>query len=316
MHYDRILHNSTSPKTSILKHFFIMAAWKSITLLVLIAKSISGFNVGRTTRSRSSVMSPLFYTDVDPEISSITISPPVINGATSIFVEERLAFDKVGTKRKQATKPIEVKVSRRTSPTTPSSLSTTITSDRFVTKRKQHNTSIEVNVSRPTSSRTTRPKPDDDVGDASDMMPKSVKPHKTVWLTRYNELKAYKSQKGHCMLPQSYAPNPKLGLWVMQQRRQYTLQQRGKNSSFDGPNGTKRIRLLEELGFVWRVERGGPRGSYKSSRRMKYHAESNVDIEDEIMNVVDFESYMLGKSREYTDEEKREAWRHRFAFFR
>ena len=71
-------------------------------------------------------MPPLFYTDVDPEISSITISPPVINGATSIFVEERLAFDKVGTKRKQATKPFEVKLSRRASPTTPSSLSTTM----------------------------------------------------------------------------------------------------------------------------------------------------------------------------------------------
>ena len=261
-------------------------------------------------------MSPLFYTDVDPEISSITISPPVINGATSIFVDERLAFDKVVTKRELVNKPIEVKVSRRISPMTSSSLTTAATSDQFVTKRKQHNTTLEVKVSRPTSSTTARPKPFYYVGDASDMMHKSVKPHKTVWLTRYNELKAYKSQKGHCMLPQSYAPNPKLGLWVMQQRRQYTLQQRGKNSSFDGPNGMKRIRLLEELGFVWRVERGGPRGSYKSSRRMKYHAESNVDIEDEIMDVVDFESDMLGKSREYTDEERREAWRHRFAFFR
>ena len=288
-----------------------MATWKSVTLLILVAKSISGFNVGRTTRPRSSAVPPLFYTDVEPEISSITISPPVINGATSIFVEERLAFDKVSTKRKQATKPIEVKVSRRTSPTAP-----TTTSDRFVTKRKLHNTSIEVNVSRPTSSRTTRPMPDGDVGDASDMMPTSYKPHKTIWLTRYNELKEYKSQKGHCVLPQSYAPNPKLGLWVMQQRRQYTLQQRGKSSSFDGPNGMKRIHLLEDIGFVWRVERGGPRGSYNSLRRMKFHAESNVDIEDEIMDVVDFESYMLGKSREYSDEEKREAWRHRFAFFR
>ena len=293
-----------------------MATWKSVTLLILIAKSIIGFNVGRTTRPRSSaVMPPLFYTDVEPEISSITITPPVINGATSIFVDERLAFDKVATKRRQATKPIEVKVSRKTSPTTSSSLSTTIASDRFATKRKQHNTSLEVKVSRPET--MTRPKPDDDnVSDASDMMPKSYKPHKTVWLTRYNELKAYKSQKGHCMLPQSYAPNPKLGLWVMQQRRQYTLQQRGKNSSFDGPNGVKRIRLLEDIGFVWRVERGGPRGSYKSLRRMKYHAESNVDIEDEITDVVDFESYMVGKSREYSDEEMREAWRHRFAFFR
>lgn len=286
-----------------------MATWKSVTRLILIAKSISGFNVGRTTRPRSGTVPPLFYTDVEPEISSITISPPVINGATSIFVEERLAFDRISTKRKQAIKPIEVKVSRRTSPTAPSSLSTT-------TKRKQHNTSIEVNVSRPSSSRTTRPMLDDNVGNASDMMPKSYKPHKTIWLTRYNELKEYKSQKGHCMLPQSYAPNPKLGLWVMQQRRQYTLQQRGKSSSFDGPNGMKRTRLLEDIGFVWRVERGGPRGTYNSLRRMKFHAESNVDIEDEIMEVVDFESYLLGKSREYSDEEKREAWRHRFALFR
>jgi hypothetical protein len=289
-----------------------MATWKSIAfLLFLIAKSNHGFNVGRTTRPRSSVMPPLFYTDVEPEISSITIPPPVVNGALSIFEEERLAFDKVVTKRKQTIKSSVEKVSRRTAPTTPSLSSSTKTSDQFVTKRKKLSTSLEVKVSRPSSTTTSRPKLDDDIG-----APKSYKPHQTIWFTRYNELKAYQSQKGHCMLPQSYAPNPKLGLWVMQQRRQYTLQQRGKNSSFDGPNGMKRIRLLEDIGFVWRVERGGPRGSYKSLKRMKYRADDSTIMEDEILDVVDFEGYMIGKSRQYSDEETRDAWRRRFEFFK
>merc|ERR1712127_800164 len=81
--------------------------------------------------------------------------------------------------------------------------------------------------------------------------------HRVRWQTHYNELVSYKEANGHCAVPQKYTPNPKLGLWVMQQRRQHALQETGKRSSFNGPEGEKRRALLDEAGFLWRVGRLG-----------------------------------------------------------
>ncbi len=104
--------------------------------------------------------------------------------------------------------------------------------------------------------------------------------------------------------------------------------------------------MLEELGFVWRVERGGrPRGSYKGLRRTRYRRsgcdgggggvvdvdgrngddarafddddDAGGDEDDEgIFDAIDFEGYMIARSREYTDEDVRDAWRRRFEYFR
>ena len=90
---------------------------------------------------------------------------------------------------------------------------------------------------------------------------------------------------------------------------------------------------MEDIGFVWRVGRGGrPRGSYKGLRRVRYrrggtdangedgHDGALVldddDAEDDIFDAVDFEGYMIAKRREYTDEDVRDAWRRRFEYFR
>ena len=40
----------------------------------------------------------------------------------------------------------------------------------------------------------------------------------TVWMTRYNELKNYKSKFGDCKVPSKYKENRELGLWVGYQR--------------------------------------------------------------------------------------------------
>ncbi|KAL3760424.1 hypothetical protein ACHAWU_005959 [Discostella pseudostelligera] len=150
---------------------------------------------------------------------------------------------------------------------------------------------------------------------------KAYKSHRSIWQTRYNELKLYRAQNGHCMLPQSYIPNPKLGWWVMQQRRQYTLQQRGKKSSFDGPDGKKRIQLLNDIGFVWRVERRGTRGSTIGNRnRLQYSSEGTIvrngGVLDKVYEVNDFEKYMIEMRKTYSDEEMRAAWRRRYEYFR
>ena len=53
----------------------------------------------------------------------------------------------------------------------------------------------------------------------------------------------FKVQFGHCIVPQQYTANPKLGTWVSTQRRNYKLQKEGKLS----PMTDGRIRQLESL---------------------------------------------------------------------
>eukprot|EP00978_Attheya_sp_CCMP212_P006984 scaffold16309_cov46-Attheya_sp.AAC.2 len=71
------------------------------------------------------------------------------------------------------------------------------------------------------------------------------------WKMRYRELKEYQAEHGECLVPQKYPPNPALGLWVAYQRSGYSLWTKGKkgNSSIT----PERIKLLEQLGFVWDV---------------------------------------------------------------
>lgn len=227
---------------------------------------------------------PLFYTDIEPEIRSITSSPPSIRGVSSIFTLEEITALDVLVQQNNAS-------------------------------RKTKSFELMKEGSR-TTTRTTEIM----------LKPDYHKPHKAIWLERYNELKEYYRTHGHCILPQVYAPNPKLGLWVMQQRRQYTFLTRGKQSSFHGTDGMRRIRMLEDINFVWRVERGSgnrhPTSLNKSLQRSLYHHHNDVkktmSFEDEIIDAVDFESYILDKRREsfISDEELRDAWRHRFILFK
>jgi hypothetical protein len=69
----------------------------------------------------------------------------------------------------------------------------------------------------------------------------------TDWSVRFQQLCEYKAQFGHCLVPQQYAANPKLGTWVMTQRRKYRLQKEGKPS----PMTAARIRALADIDFDW-----------------------------------------------------------------
>ena len=68
-----------------------------------------------------------------------------------------------------------------------------------------------------------------------------------IWLIRYDELVAYKEQNGHCNVPQKYAQNKPLGLWVSNQRYQYLLLCKGKPSYMTA----ERQVALENIGFEW-----------------------------------------------------------------
>lgn len=60
-----------------------------------------------------------------------------------------------------------------------------------------------------------------------------------IWLDSYDRLKRFKSETGHCMVPQSYEDDPKLGLWVKNQRQK------------KGIISEEQRDLLNEIGFVW-----------------------------------------------------------------
>jgi len=69
------------------------------------------------------------------------------------------------------------------------------------------------------------------------------------WIERYEELKQYKLQKGHCEVPSKYNENPSLGWWVKRQRTQYRLLKEGKSSTMS----EERIGALEFIGFTWQM---------------------------------------------------------------
>lgn len=136
--------------------------------------------------------------------------------------------------------------------------------------------------------------------------------HEIAWNQRYNELVEYKRLNGDCLVPQTYKPNKKLGYWVMQQRRQYRLQSDGKRSSLDGRVGAKRKQLLDEIGFVWRATRTARRLCLPLNNEDNEREEIKCDISSSS----DFEGYMVERSNELSDDEKRRIWLKRFELFR
>jgi hypothetical protein len=69
----------------------------------------------------------------------------------------------------------------------------------------------------------------------------------SIWSVRFQQMCEFKAQFGHCLVPQQYAANAKLGNWVKNQRRNYRWHQEGKPSAMT----EERIRELESVGFEW-----------------------------------------------------------------
>lgn len=69
------------------------------------------------------------------------------------------------------------------------------------------------------------------------------------WEEQFLALKAYQREMGHCKVPARFKANPKLGRWVMTQRRQFTLLMQGYPSALTA----ERIQRLESIGFTWSI---------------------------------------------------------------
>ncbi len=61
------------------------------------------------------------------------------------------------------------------------------------------------------------------------------------WERRFNELKAFKKECGHCDVPLAYTPNPALGHWVSYTRHAKKL----------GKCADEKVLRLDALGFCW-----------------------------------------------------------------
>jgi hypothetical protein len=69
-----------------------------------------------------------------------------------------------------------------------------------------------------------------------------------TWLRRYDELKQFQAKYGHTMVPRQSA-FPGLGCWVLAQRMQHNLKEKGDESQMN----EQRKNLLDEIGFVWKL---------------------------------------------------------------
>ena len=87
-----------------------------------------------------------------------------------------------------------------------------------------------------------------------------------AWNDRYEELKTFKQIHGHCMVPQKYADNPPLGIWVNKQRMEHNLLQDGKKTSMT----EDRYHKLKTLGFVWAKRKGMTTWNTKYEEMLSY----------------------------------------------
>jgi len=70
------------------------------------------------------------------------------------------------------------------------------------------------------------------------------------WMEKYEALKEFQSQEGHCRVPTKFKDDPSLGLWVVTQRQNYKFMKEGKPTMMT----ERRAQLLQDIGFTWNVK--------------------------------------------------------------
>jgi hypothetical protein len=68
-----------------------------------------------------------------------------------------------------------------------------------------------------------------------------------AWNRHLEDLKRFKDEFGDCLVPLGNPEYPKLGLWIKEQRRHYTLMKQGKKSHMT----EERALALDSIGFCW-----------------------------------------------------------------
>jgi hypothetical protein len=68
-----------------------------------------------------------------------------------------------------------------------------------------------------------------------------------AWDRHMKDLEAFREQNGHCHVPLNHPKYAKLGLWVKEQRRHYTIMKQGKQSHMT----QERTEELDSIDFCW-----------------------------------------------------------------
>mmetsp|Transcript_13386 Transcript_13386/g.17033 ORF Transcript_13386/g.17033 Transcript_13386/m.17033 type:complete len:429 (-) Transcript_13386:177-1463(-) len=96
----------------------------------------------------------------------------------------------------------------------------------------------------------------------------STSGQRNSWDRKFNDLLEFKQQHGHCDVPQTYAPNPKLGVWVNKQRMEHKNREDGNISTLTD----ERLERLQGIGFRWAKRRGQVRWDEKYAELIQYAA--------------------------------------------
>eukprot|EP00985_Skeletonema_marinoi_P016979 scaffold9241_cov135-Skeletonema_marinoi.AAC.2 len=116
-------------------------------------------------------------------------------------------------------------------------------------------------------------------GDSVDLLPTlpslpvkgvrtSTSSQRNAWDRKFHDLLEFKQQHGHCDVPQTYAPNPKLGVWVNKQRMEQKNREDGNISTLTD----ERLERLQSIGFRWAKRRGQVRWDEKYGELIQYAA--------------------------------------------
>jgi len=153
------------------------------------------------------------------------------------------------------------------------------------------------------------------------------------WLMRYEELKKFKAQFGHCSVPQKWAVNPALGSWVTVQRYRYRhIKVKTEMGLYYGHDKGKekrkeksldRIEALDRLGFQWRCQKSNFKRNdgkwMKKFEQIKIHYEKYGHFQVSIETKEDLEmsrwmrrqrlhyKYLIEGKYSTIDDQRREA---------
>ena len=101
-------------------------------------------------------------------------------------------------------------------------------------------------------------------------------PLDTLWNIRYEEMKAFKKENGHCNVPIDYPSNPSLGIWTSLQRKYYhNMKEQVTNETMYMTS--ERIQKLEKIGFAFRY--ADMKWEYQYNELIQYqakHGDCNV----------------------------------------
>jgi hypothetical protein len=73
--------------------------------------------------------------------------------------------------------------------------------------------------------------------------------HLAAWEIMFARMAAFKKKHGHCLVPNRYKEDSKLGSWVSTQRRQYKARNSGRFTTTTLSDD--RIERLKSIGFEW-----------------------------------------------------------------